>query len=109
MFYSALDLQFEPVDLTQSLSARNVDVDNLNHKELEKLPDAEVLIVANESIVTFEQSIHGNEDSALFQQERHEKQRFMLKYHMFWKHCRAAREIKLKIGAQVETFFLHHI
>lgn len=82
---------------------RNSSVDRHNRTELAKLQDFEVVTDAKDLITTWEQLIHVKDGcmSSLFDEKRHRLQYDTLKKHSYWEKCRAAKQIHLKIGAQV--------
>ena len=84
-----------------AFSFRNLDADNHNCGELCKLSAEEVVIAADDHIVTKEE----NDDSETFDQQMHAKQFAHLKAADFWRDCLALKQINLKVGAQVSMTF----
>lgn len=76
---------------------RNGDVDKFNSDKLNALSSRNVLVVADEEIVTNEGLKAEEERDARL----HAVQYNILKDADFWKDCIAAGEINLKVGAQV--------
>lgn len=82
---------------------RNSSVDRHNRTELAKLQEFEVVTDAKDLITTWEQSNHVTDNcmSSLFDEKQHRLQYDRLKKHSYWEKCRAAKQIHLRIGAQV--------